>query len=252
MIALLPLLLAACAGAPATPASPPVDAAALGANHWQLASARDAGGAPIGALTVRPGKPLTVDFAQGRVAVSNACNLISGGYTLAPGKLQVGPLVSTQMACTDPQVAALDRAIGDRLQGTLQLVLESPQRLRLTTAAGDVLDFDGAPTAQTRYGGPGDTVFLEIAAQTKPCPHPLIPDAQCLQVRELHYDARGIRQGTPGAFSHFYDAIEGYAHQPGVRNVLRVKRFTIANPPADGSSHAWVHEMTVESERVAD
>jgi hypothetical protein len=122
--------------------------------------------------------------------------------------------------------------------------------LTLTGANGDALTFKGEPTAETRYGGPGETTFLEVAAQTKPCSHPLIPDMQCLQVREIKYDAQGVKTGTDGEFQNFYGNIEGYHHEPGIRNVLRVKRYTIKNPPADGSSLAYELDMVVESETV--
>src|SRR3546814_9793110 len=59
--------------------------------------------------------------------------------------------------------------------------------LTLTAADGQALTFTGQPTAETRYGGPGETVFLEVAPQTVPCQHPLMPDKTCLQVRERHY-----------------------------------------------------------------
>ena len=71
-----------------------------------------------------------------------------------------------------------------------------------------------------------------------------------LQVRELQYDDKGLKVGTPGAFEHFYDSIEGYTHEPGIRNVLRVDRYTVKNPPADASSSAYVLDMVVESELV--
>ena len=35
-----------------------------------------------------------------------------------------------------------------------------------------------------------------------------------------------------------------------MRNVLRVKRYKIANPPADASNLAWVLDLVVESETV--
>ncbi|MCY7312879.1 MAG: DUF4377 domain-containing protein, partial [Pseudoxanthomonas sp.] len=79
--------------------------------------------------------------------------------------------------------------------------------LTLTTAGADVLTFTGKPTAQTRFGGPGETAFLEVGPQAKPCSHPLIPDKQCLQVREIQFDANGIRTGTPGEFQPLYQDI---------------------------------------------
>ena len=64
------------------------------------------------------------------------------------------------------------------------------------------------------------------------------------------FDENGLRVGEPGEWQNFYDEIEGFTHQPGTRNVLRVNRYTVANPPADGSSQAFVLDMVVESELV--
>ena len=265
---LLPLALAACTGTmstsdPAAPAAPeppappaapvapaaPELAAELPRFHWRLQEANAADGSRIEALFARADKPVQLDFDKGRLAVSNTCNRMGGSYALAAGTLTVGRMASTMMACTDPKLMALDGEVGKRLEGALSLALvagETPQ-LTLGNAAGDRLVFAGTPTADTVYGGPGERIFLEVAAQTKACSHPLIPDMQCLQVRELQYDDKGLKVGTPGAFGNFYDSIEGYTRQPGVRNVLRLQRYTRQNVPADASKYAYVLDMVVES-----
>ena len=256
---LLPLAIAACTvtgpGAPAqnTPApasTNTLEASALSANHWRLSEARDAQGKSIDSLMVRADKPLQLDFNDGRVSVSNSCNQINAGYTVHADALEFGRAASTMMACMEPKLAALDGEISNRLQGRVQATLTGAQSLQLVTASGDTLIFNGEPTAETRYGGPGERVFLEVAAQTQPCSHPLIPDMQCLQVREIKYDDKGLKIGTAGAFEHFYSNIEGYQHEPGIRNVLRVNRFKIANPPADAANQAYVLDMVVESENT--
>jgi len=259
----LPLALAGCpkpaeetpappaASAPATTAVAPVaDGALLPKYHWRLASATDAQGQRLEALFAQPDKPVTLEFRDGRLGIANTCNRMGGSYTLADGSLTAGRLMSTQMACADAKVMALDAEVGKRLEGTLKLATTSAgdaPTLTLTTAGGDTLGFTGEPTAETRYGGPGERVFLEVAADTKPCNHPLIPDMQCLQVREIQYDDKGLKVGTPGEFQHFYDSIEGYTHEPGIRNLLRVDRYTVKNPPADASNRAYVLDMVVES-----
>lgn len=252
------VLATACTPADHTPPAPAdaatddaaaFDATRLPAYHWSLADAVDAGGARIDALFPRADKPLQLDFADGHLGVSNACNRIGGGYTIEGDALTVGNLVSTQMACTDAALMQSDGAIGQRLEAGGQLRYDG-DALVLTTTGGDILRFEGAPTAQTKYGGPGERVFLEVAAQRVPCHHAMIPDYQCLHVREISYDDAGLKTGE-GEWQFLYQDIEGYTHEPGVRNVLRLDRYTIANPPADGSSIAYVLDMVVESE-VAD
>lgn len=266
---LLPLALAACTGTmstpePAAPAAPeppappaapaaPALAAELPRFHWRLQEATSADGSRIEALFARADKPVQLDFDKGRLAVSNTCNRMGGSYALAAGALTVGRMASTMMACTDAKLMALDGEVGKRLEGALSMAMiagDTPQ-LTLGNAGGDRLVFVGTPTADTLHGGPGERVFLEVAAQTKPCSHPLIPDMQCLQVRELQYDDKGLKVGAPGAFGNFYDRIEGYAHEPGVRNVLRVQRYTRKNAPADASKYAYVLDMVVESANEA-
>lgn len=271
---ILPVALAACAKtpeptplanpepqatpAPATPAdaAPVLDAAktsaTLAGHHWQLQDAKDSGGKRIDALFVRADQPITLDFAgNNRLGISNTCNRMSGAYALEGDTLRVSRLASTLMACADTKLMALDQETGKRLEGNSRIALQEGATpiLTLTTAAGDVLTFGGQPSAQTRYGGPGERMFLEVAAETKPCSHPLIPNKQCLQVREIQYDAAGIKQGS-GDWQNFYEEIEGYAHEPGVRNVLRVDRYKRDPVPADASANAYVLDMVVESETV--
>lgn len=219
--------------------------------HWQLAAATDAKGQRIDALFVRADKPLQLDFNASTLSVGNACNTLSAHHVATADSLTVDPMATTLMACPDPKLQALDQEVGKRLQGHLGVRFEgdaAAPKLVLTNAAGDVLTFAGKPTAEARYGGPGEQLFLEVAAASKPCSHPLMPNHQCLQVRELRYDEKGLKVGTPPAFENFYDAIEGYTHEAGVRNVLRVKRYTVANPPADASKYAYVLDMVVESD----
>ena len=265
LIAALPLALAACqAQSPADPPAdaPPPDVAApdarapegaapeLPAYHWRLTDARDAGGQRLDALFVEGGKPLTVDFANGHLRISGGCNHGGGAYTVEGDTLRVQQFMSTQMACDQP-LMALDAAAAEALQGDSEVRWEPagdrPPQLTLAGARGTLV-FAGDPTVETRYGGPGETVFLEVAPERVACQHPLIPDHRCLQVREVRYDGQGLRVGEPGEWQPLYEEIEGYTHEPGVRNVLRLKRFERTDAPADASSVVYVLDMTVETE----
>lgn len=264
---LLPLILAACSPTASTPplaqtqappavaratsSTAPLETSQLGRYHWQLGEAIDRDGQRIDALFARAGQPLQLDFTDGRLSVGNTCNRMGGRYEIAAGRLELGPMMQTKRACADPALMALDAAVGARLQGEPALDLRADGeslRLTLLAANGDRLVFAGVPTAATRYGSEGETVFLEVAAQAASCSDPLVADRQCLQVRERSYDANGLVIGTPGEWQPLYQDIEGYAHEPGVRNVLRLKRYTIRNPHADGSSIAYVLDMVVESD----
>jgi len=218
----------------------------LAAFHWKLVEAHAADGSRIDALFPRPDKALQLDFADGRIGVSNACNRIGGSYRLNGESLSVDSMMMTQMACADSALMRSDLAISQRLEAGGALRLDAANALTYTTTAGDVLRLAGEPTADTRFGGPGEQVFLEVAAERVSCPHAMIPDYRCLRVREISYDDNGLKQ-REGEWQFLYQDIEGYSHEPGVRNVLRLKRYAIANPPADASSVAYVLDMIVES-----
>jgi heat shock protein HslJ len=239
--------------AAAAGAQPAIEPGVLSQYDWQLSDAFDSKGMRIDTLFVSAEKPVQLEFSADRLNVVNSCNNMGASYSVKKGRLQIGQMVSTMMACPDAARAALDDAIAQRLHGSLGVSLlarGNAPRMQLVTDSGDTLTFTGVPTAQTRYGGPGVTAFLEVSAQAVPCQHPLIPDKQCLLVRERHFDEQGLPTGTPGEWQPLYQDIEGYTHTPGMREVLRVKRYTIKNPPADGPSTAYVLDLVVESEQV--
>jgi heat shock protein HslJ len=244
-------LLGACSrsgGSTTTPsargASAYVDAASLSAQQWHLMDATHADGSRIAELFARADRPIQLHFADGRVGVSNACNHMAGSYTLSEDTVSVGDVMATEMACEEPLMQA-ESAMGRVLLGGGTLRFDGEQLL-WTTPGGDVLRFRGEPTADTRYGGPGEQVFFEVAAHRTDCSHPEMPDYRCLNVRELHYDERWV-VASRGEWQPLYQEIEGFTHAPGTRTVLRLRRYTIANPPADGSSVAYVLDMVVES-----
>ncbi|WP_426700964.1 DUF4377 domain-containing protein [Rhodanobacter sp. Col0626] len=261
---LLPLAFAACmtvpesatyaAANPSPETTLPITAATLAGHHWQLHDAVDSSNHRLDALFGTSDKPLQLDFDAGRVNVSNACNRISGSYRIIDGHLVTAQLLQTMMACADRTLMQRQSTIKAVLRAKPTVILsagsDATPLLTLAADSGQTLIFAGKATAETRYGGPGETVFLEVAAQTTPCNHPLIPDKSCLRVRERHYDAQGLSSGQPGPWQTLPQDIEGYVHQAGTRNVLRVKRYTVKQPPADGSSTAYVLDMVVESELV--
>lgn len=131
----------------AVPATPSV----LQGYQWQLQRAVDVHGHRIGTLLVRPHKPLTLVFDNGLVSVRNACNAMGGRYRLVHGRLQTGGLLHTMMACADPALTTLDRAIVRRLreEPTLSVEPGPPPHLHVVTSDGDTLLFVGRPSDTT-------------------------------------------------------------------------------------------------------
>lgn len=230
--------------------TPAADSAMLTGYRWTLESATDAQGKRIDALFPGGDRAVTLNFDGGNVAISGGCNRLGGKYEVdAQNQLKVGSIRSTMMACDAPLMNA-DRAISALLSTPQQARVEesAPPRLKLVSASGENTSWIGEATAETRYGGPGETVFMEVAPQRVACNHPLIPNHQCLQVREIRYDANGVKQSPPGEWQPMYEGIEGFDFVEGERKVLRLKKFKRDPVPADASSIAYVLDMVVESE----
>jgi len=244
----------AVAPAPASPtaaAPTPDTATTLVAYEWRLKSATDAAGQSIAAFFPSPDKPLGLLFSDGRLGVTGSCNRISAGYQLVDStKLQVGPGMSTMMACPPP-LANADAAFAKFLVGTLQVAVEgeagAPQ-LRLAAADGSSLTFAGTPTPETRFGGPGTRAFLEVSP--KPCVAPAPTARPCLMVRDRFFDEHGLASGTPGEWRALPEGIEGYTPVEGEQHVVRVKRFEQAGAAGSAPTEHFVLDLVIETRTI--
>ena len=233
--------------APATPAPAAPDlGTTLVAHLWQLDTAVDAGGQSIAVLFPGPENLLGLEFRDNRVGVTGGCNRISAGYQVVEStRLAMSPGMSTMMGCPPP-LAAADAAISKFLTGTLQAELQgdaAAPTLRLTGTDGSVLAFQGRPTPETRFGGPGARAFLEVSTQACPAP----AEATCLMVRDRFYDEQGLQAGAPGEWRALPAGIEGFTPAPGHEHVVRVKRF---ETPGQAPAEHFVFDMVVESRTV--
>ncbi|MET1116453.1 MAG: META and DUF4377 domain-containing protein [Comamonas sp.] len=250
--------LAACLVSLPAASAAQADPATLTAYHWQLREVRDAQGGVQPGWSLPPvipgvgaGRPVLLSFAQERVTVRRLCNALSANYWLQGQKLHIDTLYGTRRACPEAGVMALEQRIGPRLPEVSQWHIETQGLpapvLTLVFADGGKWLLDGAPTDATRYGSPGERMFLEVGPERVACSHPLIPKYRCLQVRKLEYDAQGLKTQL-GAWENWYGEIQGYVHEPGVRNVLRILRYPNASAPADAPAFNYVLDMTVETE----
>ncbi len=221
-------------------------------HRWTLASATGADNQPMGSLFPSADRRFVFSFAGSRLLVEGGCNSLRGGYRLgADGLLTLGQTASTQMAC-DPPLMAADDALSGLLAAPveLRLVAGPEPTLAMLAESGATLRLTGQLTPEARYG-PATTIFLEVGPQRLACDNSPSGDGLCLQVREIAFDGQGLRVGTPGDFTAFSGTIEGYTHQAGTRNVLRVKRFQPAGAQDDPNAAVFVLDLMVESETTA-
>jgi uncharacterized lipoprotein NlpE involved in copper resistance/heat shock protein HslJ len=225
----------------------------LETHRWTLVSATDAKGQRIDALFPSPGRPLVFGFANGRVDIEGGCNRMNSGFQVdAERQLKVGRFATTMMACEAPLMNA-DAAVSALLAEPVRIdvlgVTPPPPRLRWVSPAGQTLVFSGQATPESLYGA-ATRVFLEVNAQRVACQNPLNGQATCLQVRERRFDAQGLVVLPHGEWRPLFEAIDGYTHQPGVRNVLRLKQFQRGAVAAGTPASVYVLDLVVESETV--
>src|SRR5690625_855794 len=164
-------------------------------------------------------------------------------------------MMSTRKMCSDDAGMALENCVGQvlpaaeqwQLQGvdTDQLAQSTPT-LELRFANGMRWQLEGTATAQTKYGQEPVTEFLQIDPQVQTCTD---GSGECLEVRQLEYDDRGIRTDTGPWQQIQRDQLEVYELNPNESSIIRVERFMAY--VADAKNHpVAVNDMTVETQAI--
>ena len=96
----------------------------------------------LGQTVVKAGH-VTLTFAEARVSGRSGCNLYSGPAEYGHGRVKIGPLISTKMACQEEGVMAQESVYLNALQSAARYGITADGKLTVTTAAGDLV-FDGA------------------------------------------------------------------------------------------------------------
>lgn len=191
-------------------------------------------------------------FKNTRVNINVGCNNMSTNFSIVDGKIITHLLISTMMFC-DEKSAQEEKNMADFFNQQKLSVnfinrdLESPV-LKLTNENGKSYEIYGKMTNEAKYKSEGETIFLEIAAQTKPCTG--VMPQECLQVRQITYD-NGIQKSV-GDWEYFYSNIEGYEHSKDYEVILRIKRYKVPNPAADQGSFVYVRDMVVSQKTVEE
>ena len=117
--------------------------------------------------------------------------------------------------------------------------------LRLAAADGSALTFNGRPTPETRFGGPGARAFLEVSPK---CPAPA--ESACLMVRDRFFDEQGLQIGKPGEWRALPEGIEGYTPVAGEQHVVRVKRFEEAATDGGPPTVHYVLDLIIQTSTI--
>lgn len=139
------LLLAGCAGTTGSAG----EAATLSSGAGETAMHEQGGDVPAKALegvewqvfeidgvAVHPRQPVTIEFAEGRIAGGTGCNRFMGQYAMADGlAIELKPLATTMRACIDPLMEQEQRFLAV-LSDVRSRSIEADGTLLLKTADG--------------------------------------------------------------------------------------------------------------------
>lgn len=192
---------------------------------------------------------VTLNFNQNHMNYSVGCNQLSSQYSLSKNILQpVGTGVSTLMDCGELQAA--EQWLAKQLQSPSELQIMETQVnaiLSQTTADGSWLQWVGKLKPEVKYGK-GTTVFLEVKPKWQYCDN--VTDRKCLEVRDIHYDAQGLKTAV-GKWYLLDAPIMGYRHDESAQRVLRLSRYR--TPPTDtkGYGSLYVLNSVIETKNMA-
>lgn len=197
-------------------------------------------------------KAIVLHFEDKRLSIDSGCNGQRTSWKIENGQIVTSELMSTMMACS-PELMKQEQLSASIFQKreipfTLNAMNAEQPTLTISAVNGEKYIFTGSIKAEAKYQSEGEIIFLEIAPETKQCTGVTLQT--CLQVREIKYDAQGVKTQVDKDWTFFYDHIDGFKHNSNERQIVRVKRYEIKNPAADQSKYAYVQDMIIERETI--
>lgn len=246
----LPSLAASKRSAP-TYSLPQTQAGLLRAFDWYPLEATDAQGRRVRALRGARKRGLRAQYRDDGYELKGPCNTASGSYHL-DGKrmLRDDRYGSVQTTAGCRHDAAMEIAFFRlaTVNTEFAVVNEGAEhKLLITHDDGARISLIGVPTAQTRYGGPGTKLELQVDDERR-CPPPSTRRERCLHVRQVRSD--GANDVPVGDWYWLREPIEGYRHQPCFRATLQVLRFDTAAGDSGPATVAYVMQHRSGSARL--
>ncbi|MBS9779868.1 MAG: META domain-containing protein [Moraxellaceae bacterium] len=228
--------------------------------NWQLKSATDKNKKAIKLFSGLK-EPVKLKFYQDKqrfgIGLDVGCNRMSTNAKLQGAKLIADSFIMTQMACGD--LDKVESTLTKTMQGTSQLAImpmnflpnpsmanKEKAMLQQVTADGSTFIWEGKLTNTAKYGK-GETVFLEVMGEEKPCSSGI--NGKCLQVRDVYYDNKGIKTGK-SKWRIMSKQIKGYKHNAKTNQIIRLKKYVTDPVDVKGKQIIYVFDMAIETELV--
>ena len=199
-------------------------------------------------LQTQNGK-VTLNFNQNHITYNVGCNQLSNQYSLSKNSMQpIGKGISTLMGCGELQ--ASEQWLAKQMQSPSELQIMETQVdavLSQTTADGSWLQWVGKLKPEVKYGK-GETVFLEVKPKWQYCDK--VTDRKCLEVRDINYDAQGLKTAV-GQWYLLDAPIINYRHDESAQRVLRLTRYR--TPPTDTKGYGNLYKLdsVIETKTLA-
>lgn len=223
--------------------------------QWTQVNIIEANGHSQPAFHSEDGGPVQISFSENRMMLSGLCNHMTAAYQLEGSKIKVSSPMSTMKACGDSKLMNYEQQVGkalatmDRWSLLSSNTTDAAPVLTLSFADGSQWRLQGEQTLAAKYGVEPTRVFLEVEPQKVDCTTSQGQAQQCLRVREIVYNEQGVQTST-GPWLDYFASIQGYEHTPGIRQVIRLNRYPLANVPAGSAPYVDELDMIVQSEVV--
>ncbi|TDS78668.1 META domain-containing protein [Comamonas sp. JUb58] len=217
--------------------------AILAGYFWDMDAAFDKSGASQAFWFSKDFPPLRLTFSEGGDAFAeNACNSLNWKFTvIGSEKISFRSTVATAMGCNE-ELTRRENAVRREIPQTHRYTLKAtsatePERLTFYLADGSRWEFKPTPTPETRYGGPGQQIELEIAMDTVPCE----PGStqQCLSARQVRWE-RNTSKVCLSDWEVLKSGVEGYRPTPGRHEIIWVKAYPLNRVSSKTSGSAYV------------
>jgi heat shock protein HslJ len=96
----------------------------------------------VGNAVIKPGS-VTLSFGEGRVSGRGSCNRYSGPVEYGRGKIKVGALISTKMACMEDGLMKQESTYLNALESAQTYKIGADGKLSIGTKAGAIV-YEGA------------------------------------------------------------------------------------------------------------